>query len=72
MRHERNEFLPKGKRKKVRIFAVGYQAKFLKGEIILGKNHLEYKFIEKSFKSEKYFEGGWLKGVKEYKKLVGN
>ncbi len=70
MRHERNEYLSGGKRKKVRIFAVGYKAKYLSGKIILGKNHEKFEFINlKRLKPEKYFKGGWLKGVKEYKKL---
>lgn len=72
MRHERNEILPKGKKQKVRIFAIGYEAKYLRGEVKLGKNHLEYKFVElKKFRPGKYFKGGWLKGVKEYKRCHG-
>lgn len=67
MRHERTENLARGGQKKVRIFAVGFEARYLSGEIVLGKNHVEYKFVElKGFKPEKYFKGGWLKGVKEY------
>ena len=70
MRHERDEVSGRGKDKKVRIFAIGYEAKYQKGEINLGKNHLEYKLVGlKNFKPEKYFKGGWLKGVRDYKKL---
>jgi len=69
MRHQRNEILPNNKRKQVHIFAIGYQAKYLDGDIILGKNHLEYLFVPlKKFNPAKYFKGGWLKGVKEYQK----
>ncbi|HRY63206.1 MAG TPA: NUDIX domain-containing protein [Patescibacteria group bacterium] len=71
MRHERMENLADGGKEKVRIFAVGFEAKYLGGKIDLGKNHLEYKFAElKGFKPEKYFKGGWLKGVKEYIKTL--
>ncbi|NMB48579.1 NUDIX hydrolase [Candidatus Kuenenbacteria bacterium] len=67
MRHERMENLSDGRQEKVRIFAVGFEARYLSGKIVPGQNHLEYKFVElKRFKPEKYFKGGWLKGVKEY------
>jgi len=67
MRHQRNEILPDGKKKRVRIFAIGYQARYLQGDIILGKNHQKFEFVNlKKFKPEKYFKGGWLKGVVEY------
>jgi ADP-ribose pyrophosphatase YjhB (NUDIX family) len=70
MRHKRMENLAIGGQEKVRIFAVGYEAKYLGGKINLGNNHLEYKFVPlKGFKPEKYFKGGWLKGVKEYLKI---
>lgn len=70
MRHERMENLADGGQEKVRIFAVGYEARYLGGRIDLGKNHLEYTFVElKGFKPEKYFKGGWLKGMKEYMKI---
>ncbi len=62
-------FLPNGKREKVRIFAIGYQTKYLGGDILLGKNHLKYLFVPlKKLDPAKYFKGGWLKGVKDYKK----
>ena len=67
MRHGRMELLPSGKKAKRRIFAVGYQARYLGGTIRLGKNHLKYLWVEKrGFKPAKYFKGGWLNGVKEY------
>ena len=69
MRHERDEILANGKREKRRIFVVGYKAQYLGGEIKLGKNHTESKWVPfKTFKPEEYFVGGWLKGVKEYQK----
>lgn len=68
MRHERKEQNPLG-RSKARIFAIGYQTSFLKGEIKLSTRHSEYKWVPmKSFKPETCFTGGWLKGVKEYLK----
>ncbi len=70
MRHERNEILAEGKTEKRRIFAIGYRAKFILGEIELGDSHEKYEWVSRSdFKPEDYFEGGWLKGVKEYLKF---
>ena len=70
MRHERDELMPSGEREKRRIFAVGYKAKFLGGEIKLGKHHEKYEWVSlKTFVPENYFTGGWLKGVREYLKL---
>jgi ADP-ribose pyrophosphatase YjhB (NUDIX family) len=65
MRHERREAV-KGN-PKVRIFAVGYEAKYVSGNIELSHRHTEYKWVFiASFRPEKFFRGGWLKGVKEY------
>ena len=70
MRHQRSELLPDGNKKKVRIFAIGYSAKYLGGKIKLSPRHLEYKWAQlKGFKPERYFKGGWLKGVRDYIKL---
>lgn len=67
MRHERDETLSDGKKDKRRIFAIGYKAAYLGGDIALGKNHEKYQWVNiKNFKPEDYFTGGWLKGVKEY------
>lgn len=69
MRHERDEFLPSGERQKRRIFAVGYKAEYISGEIGLGKNHEKHEWVDlKSFAPEDYFKGGWLKGIKEFQK----
>jgi len=52
---------------KVRIFAVGYDAKYLGGEVRLGGHHDKMEWVElDSFNPEKYFTGGWLTGVKDY------
>lgn len=67
MRHERNEILASGEREQRRIFAIGYQAQYLGGDIQLGGNHEKYEWVSrKDFKAEDYFTGGWLKGVQEY------
>jgi ADP-ribose pyrophosphatase YjhB (NUDIX family) len=67
MRHERDEILSSGDREKKRIFAIGYRAEYMAGQLALGKNHVELKWVNlKTFKPEEYFTGGWLKGVKEF------
>ncbi len=71
MRHERNEILADGTREKRRIFALGYQAKYVGGKIKLGKHHLKNEWVmPRKFSPEKYFIGGWLKGVKDYVHLI--
>jgi ADP-ribose pyrophosphatase YjhB (NUDIX family) len=63
-RHERIEYTSK---QTVRIFAVGYEATYLDGEIKLGSNHDKYVWVDvTTFKPEDYFTGGWLKGLQEY------
>ncbi len=68
MRHERieqSEGLPK-----VRIFALGYLAALKSGSIRLSPRHPEILWVNpKNFQAEKYFKGGWLKGVKDYLQL---
>lgn len=67
MRHEREEILPDGTKEKRRIFAIGYEADYLAGGIDLGGSHEKYQWVNlENFEAEKYFSGGWLKGVKEY------
>jgi len=51
----------------VRIFAVGYEAEYLGGNIQLGGNHDANKWVDvATFKPADYFTGGWLKGVQDY------
>ena len=65
MRHERVEHAPGNPT--VRIFAVGYQADLISGEIELSERHTEILWVDPgAFKPENYFTGGWLKGVQEY------
>lgn len=68
-RHERHEQDQGGK--KVRIFAVGYQAEYVGGELKLGEHHDQYQWVDtKTFKPVGYFTGGWLRGVQDYLDLV--
>ena len=70
MRHERDEILADGRKARRRIFAVGYEAEYIDGEILLGKNHEQYEWANlNNFQPEKYFSGGWLKGIEEYKEI---
>jgi 8-oxo-dGTP pyrophosphatase MutT (NUDIX family) len=70
MRHEREEILADGTRKKRRIFAIGYEADYRGGAINLGQSHEKYEWVNpKTFTPEDYFTGGWLQGVKDYQKL---
>jgi 8-oxo-dGTP pyrophosphatase MutT (NUDIX family) len=70
MRHERNEVLSSGDKQRRRIFAIGYEAKYLDGQIMLGSNHEKYEWVDlKNFKPEDYFTGGWLQGIREYMQI---
>ena len=65
MRHERIEKTEGSPT--VRIFALGYQAKYVSGDVQLSPRHTEMLWADpNTFKPEDYFTGGWLKGVKEY------
>ncbi|MDD2806961.1 MAG: hypothetical protein PHW95_00365 [Patescibacteria group bacterium] len=65
MRHERVESVEGDPT--IRIFAVGYQATYLSGEIKISNNFTEMKWVDiKNFKPADYFAGGWLKGVEDY------
>ena len=66
MRHQRKEKMPHGPNQ-ARIFAIGYEAKFLDGKITLPSHHTKYEWVPiKGFQPEKYFTGGWLEGVKAF------
>ncbi len=70
MRHERKESMPGG-RKKARIFAIGYEAKYVGGEIKLSNRHTNCLWVPvKKLNPKKYFRGGWLHGVEEYLRLI--
>jgi 8-oxo-dGTP pyrophosphatase MutT (NUDIX family) len=60
-------------KEEARIFAIGYSAKYLRGDIKLGQNHDRFEWVDvNTFKPEDYFTGGWLTGVQEYiKKNLG-
>lgn len=53
-----------------RIFAVGYEAQHISGRVELGENHDEHRWVDlNDFRPENFFEGGWLRGIKEYMSL---
>ena len=63
----RVERLEHGLNKKVRIFAVGYDASYIDGDITLGKHIDDYQWVDiNKFKPRDYFKGGWLTGVESY------
>ena len=56
----------------VRIFDIGYEAEYQAGEIQLGNHHDKFEWVDlNDFQPEKYFTGGWLKGLQEYMKNWG-
>ena len=68
MRHERVEQTKDNPT--VRIFAVGYQGVLQSGNIQLSERHPEMLWVDpNNFEPQKYFKGGWLKGVQEYLNL---
>jgi hypothetical protein len=63
-RHERFEV---GSGETRRIFAVGYEANYLGGEITLGDYLESYTWVNiHTVNLSEYLEGGWLTGVEEY------
>lgn len=67
----RVERIEAGLNKKVRIFAVGYDARYLGGEIQTGEYIEKFEWVElRTFEPGGYFTGGWLKGVQEYLESV--
>lgn len=65
MRHERVEQSPGNPT--VHIFALGYRAQWVSGEVGLSHRHTELVWADPAtFVPEDYFTGGWLAGVKEY------
>lgn len=68
MRHERMESASGNPT--VRIFAIGYQAVLEDGDVVMASHHNELLWVDPNgFNPEAYFDGGWLKGVKEYLKF---
>lgn len=57
--------------RKARIFAIGYEAQYLNGEIKLGDHHDKLEWVDaKTFPADQYFTGGWLKGIQEYQEKL--
>lgn len=68
MRHKRNE--ANMDNQEVKIFAVGFDAELVSGEIKLSSHHTEILWVDpKTFKPEEYFTGGWLRGLQDYLKI---
>ena len=63
----RVERLEHSSQEMVRIFAIGYEAKFVNGVVKLGDHHDQMEWVNvNKIKPENYFTGGWLTGVQEY------
>lgn len=51
----------------VRIFALGFEAIYIRGDITLPEYMSSYEWVDvRTFNPTDYFQGGWLNGVKEY------
>ena len=58
---------PEADLEKVRIFAVGFEADYLGGEIILGEYHDKLEWVDvKTFDPLTRQDNGWMRGLKEY------
>ena len=69
MRHERVEHSPGNPT--VHIFALGYRAQWVSGEVELSHRHTQLLWADPAtFVPEDYFTGGWLAGVKQYMNLL--
>lgn len=56
---------------KVRIFAIGYEVRYLGGEIQLGANHDEYRWVNvNDFNPDELFKDGWQTGLQDYLKIA--
>lgn len=59
--------------RKVKIFAIGYEGRYLSGNIKLGDHHDKMEWVDaKTFSADQYFTGGWLKGIKEYQEKLSD
>lgn len=68
-RVERNEI---GIEDNARIFAVGYEVKYLGGRIALGEHHDEYQWVDvNTFQPNSIFQNGWEVGLESYLQATG-
>lgn len=68
-RHERSEHGLGGRR--VRIFAVGYEARYVGGPIALGDHHDQHLWVPAAtFAADRYFVDGWLNGIRQYQRRL--
>jgi ADP-ribose pyrophosphatase YjhB (NUDIX family) len=52
---------------KVQIFAIGFEADYLGGEIDTGDHHDQFKWVDvKTFDPLKLQDNDWMRGVKDY------
>ncbi len=66
-RHQRFERVTTYTSERVRIFAIGYRAKYQGGVVRLGTYITEHQWVTlKGFRPAQYLAGGWLEGVREY------
>ena len=64
---ERKERLETGEEMPVRIFGLGFIVNYINGEVELGKHHNRYEWVDiDTYEPEKYFVGGWEKGIREF------
>lgn len=63
-RVERDEV---GIKSRARIFAIGYEVRYIGGSINLGENHDKYRWVSiANFKPNVLFKDGWEKGLEDY------
>lgn len=63
--------LPPDHRNQGKIFLVGYKCKYLSGEVVLSKEHTEYKWVNKNNYQE-LSKDGHFKAVEKYFSLPEN
>jgi hypothetical protein len=57
----------------VRIFALGYEARYCGGTPVMGAHMDRYEWVNiNAFDPAQYLRGGWLKGIEEYISLARN
>lgn len=63
----RVERLEQGIDTTARIFGIGYEVRYISGEISLGEHHDELRWVDvATFQPEELFGSGWEVGLKQY------
>jgi 8-oxo-dGTP pyrophosphatase MutT (NUDIX family) len=53
------------------IFAIGFEATYLGGDILLGEHHDAFEWVAvQDFDVRAYFGGGWRRGLEHYQSLL--